>query len=45
MANFKNKVVYQIYPKSFCDLNGDGWGDLKGITSKLDYLQEHTLFS
>ncbi len=40
MANFKNKVVYQIYPKSFCDVNGDGWGDIKGITSKLDYLQD-----
>ena len=40
MANFKNKVVYQVYPKSFCDSNGDGEGDLKGITSKLDYLQE-----
>ena len=40
MGNFKNKVVYQIYPKSFCDSNGDGVGDLKGITSKLDYLQD-----
>ena len=40
MANFKNKVVYQIYPKSFCDSNGNGEGDLKGITSKLDYLQD-----
>lgn len=40
MADFKDKVVYQIYPKSFCDSNGDGWGDLKGVTSKLDYLAE-----
>ena len=40
MENFRNKVVYQIYPKSFCDSNGDGVGDLKGITSKLDYLQD-----
>lgn len=37
--NIKDKVVYQIYPKSFYDTNGDGWGDLKGITSKLDYLK------
>ena len=34
------KVAYQIYPKSFCDANGDGIGDLKGIISKLDYLKE-----
>lgn len=39
MSNFKNKVVYQIYPKSFMDSNGDGLGDLKGITQQLDYLR------
>ena len=37
--NFKNKVVYQIYPKSFMDSNNDGFGDIRGIISKLDYLQ------
>ena len=36
---WKGKVAYQIYPKSFNDSNGDGIGDLKGITEKLDYLQ------
>ncbi len=34
-----NSVVYQIYPKSFCDSNNDGIGDLNGIISKLDYLK------
>lgn len=37
---WKEGVVYQIYPRSFCDSNGDGIGDLKGIQSKLDYLKE-----
>lgn len=39
MSHFQDKVIYQIYPKSFYDSNHDGLGDLKGITEKLDYLQ------
>ena len=35
----KNEVVYQLYPQSFYDTNGDGIGDIKGITTKLDYLK------
>lgn len=37
--NFKDKVVYQIYPKSFQDTNGDGIGDLGGVLKRLDYLK------
>ena len=37
---WSNAVVYQIYPRSFQDTNGDGLGDLKGITSRLDYLAD-----
>lgn len=37
---WKNAVIYQVYPKSFYDTNGDGIGDLKGINEKLDYLKE-----
>ena len=36
----ENLIFYQIYPKSFCDGNGDGLGDIKGITSKINYLKE-----
>jgi len=39
-AWWKKAVVYQIYPRSFCDSNGDGIGDLNGITSKLGYIKE-----
>ena len=37
---WKNAVIYEIYPRSFQDTNGDGVGDLNGITERLDYLKE-----
>jgi alpha-glucosidase len=35
-----SEVIYQVYPASFCDFNGDGHGDLNGITGKLDYIKK-----
>ncbi|MGL4382720.1 MAG: alpha-amylase family glycosyl hydrolase, partial [Bacilli bacterium] len=40
MNSLENKVIYQIYPKSFLDTNNDGIGDLQGIINKLDYLKD-----
>ena len=40
MTWWKNAVMYQIYPRSFQDSNGDGIGDIQGIISRLDYLKE-----
>ncbi len=37
--DFKSSTVYQIYPKSFCDSNGDGIGDIRGMIGKLDYIK------
>ena len=37
---YKDAVIYQIYPRSFKDSNGDGIGDIRGIIEKLDYLKD-----
>ena len=36
---WRDAVIYQIYPRSFSDANGDGNGDLQGVIDRLDYLQ------
>jgi len=35
---WRGAVIYQVYPRSFCDSNADGIGDLQGVISKLDYI-------
>ena len=37
---WRQATIYQIYPRSFADVNGDGLGDIKGITSRVDYLHK-----
>ena len=37
---WKEAIIYQIYPASFKDSNNDGWGDMKGIASKLEYIKD-----
>jgi glycosidase len=37
---WEEQVIYQVYPSSFQDSNGDGWGDVKGITSRFDCLKQ-----
>jgi maltose alpha-D-glucosyltransferase/alpha-amylase len=37
---YKDAIIYELHVKAFCDSNGDGIGDFKGLTRKLDYLQD-----
>mgnify|MGYP006384628829 CR=1 FL=1 len=43
MGNFKDKVIYQIYPKSFYDTNNDGYGDLKEKTFRIAHMADITV--
>ena len=40
MNNWRNKIIYQIYPRSFLDTSGNGIGDLNGITKQVDYIAD-----
>ena len=40
MDNWRNKIIYQIYPRSFLDTSGNGIGDLNGITKQADYISD-----
>ena len=40
MNNWQNKIIYQIYPRSFLDTSGNGIGDLNGITKQVDYISD-----
>ena len=40
IKKYQDRIIYQIYPKSFRDSNGDGIGDLRGIIGKLEYLKD-----
>ena len=45
MDDWKNKVIYQIYPRSFLDTSGNGVGDLNGIANRIDYISDCLLYT